>query len=257
MLKNAVNKNASRRELIFDHRAIATITAPPTMATTSRAMPAVGTAALPVCKPGLAVLVAVPVCVAAGGVITVTEVRVVRLPSARVLVLFQVEVVKLVCEVWSLEVVLLLEEDELELVVVARVEGPLVVERELVVSLVVGCEVDCSAVVRELVVLGAVVGAVVGSVGFSVVLEVVGSAEVVGAEVVGSVVGTEVSDLVVGALVGAVVGAVVGAIVGSVGSDVVPGTGAGSELVVEFPCRLASLIKLAIVGSSSLRASAA
>lgn len=249
MLKNAVNKNASRRELIFDHRAIATITAPPTMATTSRAMPAVGTAALPVCKPGLAVLVAVPVCVAAGGVITVTEVRVVRLPSARVLVLFQVEVVKLVCEVWSLEVVLLLEEDELELVVVARVEGPLVVERELVVSLVVGCEVDCSAVVRELVVLG--------SVGFSVVLEVVGSAEVVGAEVVGSVVGTEVSDLVVGALVGAVVGAVVGTVVGSVGSDVVPGTGAGSELAVEFPCRLASLIKLAIVGSSSLRASAA
>jgi hypothetical protein len=64
--------------------------------------------------------------VAAAGVITVMEVRVVKLPSGRVLVLSKVEVVNLVCEECSLDS----EVDsrlEVELVAVDRVEGTEVV----------------------------------------------------------------------------------------------------------------------------------
>jgi hypothetical protein len=97
--------------------------------------------------------------VAAAGVITVTEVRVVKLPSGRVLVLLKVDVVRLVCEVCSvvwevvdwlelLELEELLELDEV-LWAVVRVEGTLVVVAgRVVVWLVEGTEVVvCSAVV--------------------------------------------------------------------------------------------------------------
>jgi hypothetical protein len=41
-----------RQRVRLHHSAIATMTAPPTMATTSRVRPAVVKAAAPVCKPG-------------------------------------------------------------------------------------------------------------------------------------------------------------------------------------------------------------
>lgn len=138
-LENAVeyDKDASRREKTAEfsqarnHRAKAITTAPPTMATTSRAMPAVGAAALPVCRPGRAELVSEPALVAAAGVITVTEVRVVKLPSGKVLVLLKVEVVRLVCEVcsvvWEEVDWLELDEEDEVLLAVVRVEGTLVV----------------------------------------------------------------------------------------------------------------------------------
>jgi hypothetical protein len=112
--------------VLINYRAIATTTAPPTMATTSRAMP-VGRAAALVCRPGLAVAVGLPV---AFGVMTVIEVMVLRVPSGMVVVLSKVEVLKLVCSLVSsvvrAEVVERVEVDEV-LVVVVRVEGALVV----------------------------------------------------------------------------------------------------------------------------------
>lgn len=82
-------------KLIIHYRAIATTTAPPTMATTSRAIP-VATAATLVCRPGLPAVVAAAALPVAEGVITVIEVMVLRLPSGMVVVLSKVEVLKLV-----------------------------------------------------------------------------------------------------------------------------------------------------------------
>jgi hypothetical protein len=116
-------------KVIIHYRAIATTTAPPTMATISRAIP-VGRAAALVCRPGLpaAVPEGLPV---ASGVMTVMEVMVLWLPSGMVVVLLEVEVVRLVCSVVRAEVVVLwvvveVEVDEV-LLVVDRVEGTLVV----------------------------------------------------------------------------------------------------------------------------------
>ena len=87
VLENANDKNARQKEtkLSIHYRAIATTTAPPTMATTSRAIPVVSAAA-PVCRPGLAPVVAAALPVATG-VMTVIEVIVLRLPSGMVVVL--------------------------------------------------------------------------------------------------------------------------------------------------------------------------
>lgn len=121
---------------------MATATAPPTMAATSRAMPVVNAAA-PVCRPGFAVLVAEPFPVASG-VMTVMEVIVLRLPSDMVVVLLKVEVLKLV---GSVEAEVEWLDFELEvLVVVDRVEGALVVDG-LVVSLVEDTEVGVGSAV--------------------------------------------------------------------------------------------------------------
>lgn len=87
-----------KAKLIIHYRAMATTTAPPTIATTSRAMP-VAIAATLVCRPGLPAAVATEAWPVADGVITVIEVMVLRLPSGMVVVLSKVEVLKLVAEI--------------------------------------------------------------------------------------------------------------------------------------------------------------
>lgn len=113
---------------IIHYRAIATTTAPPTMATTSRAIP-VAIAATLVCRPGLPAVVAAAAPPVADGVITVIEVMVLRLPSGMVVVLSKVEVLKLVAWVEVVDGALVVEVDEVDEVlrVVDRVEGTLVV----------------------------------------------------------------------------------------------------------------------------------
>jgi hypothetical protein len=72
----------------FPHSAMATMTAPPTIATTSRVRPAVVRAAAPVCRPGEEpVVVELSEEPVAWTCTIVVEVMVLRLPSGKVVVL--------------------------------------------------------------------------------------------------------------------------------------------------------------------------
>jgi len=80
-------------EEVLPHSAMATITAPPTIATISRVRPAVVKAAAPVCKLGLEPVVVALSEEPVGWTCTiVVEVMVLRLPSGMVVVLLKMEV---------------------------------------------------------------------------------------------------------------------------------------------------------------------
>lgn len=80
------------------YSAMATITAPPTIAATSRVRPRAVMAAAPVCRPGAGEVGVGLVGVSVGGTMVV-EVTVLTRPLGRVVVLLKVEVVSLVVEV--------------------------------------------------------------------------------------------------------------------------------------------------------------
>lgn len=213
------------------------MTAPPTIAATSRARPAVVNAAAPVCRPGVAEVVVADESV--GWTCTiVVEVMVLRVPSAMVVVLLYVDVMELELPpsvMWSEVDVVEVGVGDVELGVVCRVDAALVAGPLLLVG-----------VVKVAVVVGGSVEVAVESS-----LELVVKDEEEEEEVVVAVDSSEVVVVAVSTADGPV--SLLVAVVAGKGTELK----IGSIWEVALLSRLTTFSTLAMVSSSSFKASAA